>query len=402
MLKKNLLLHYIMSSSALASARKRRGGDPMSVPPLTPRANRPESADTPVQTQPITPLLVLQQHEAKIRQLEASITKEEDYEELFQQIDEKIDKLFSVNFEVYNNELNNIKSIVEELSIPKSQINSQDSTQINSKMQLLIDAQTSKIEDFKNLQTQQMNHHKEDFKQLMTLLNDNLESKMALMHTTNKILETKMNEISATHEKEKANPNEVTKIENELNTLKMTVINNQTIIMEMSHAMIGLKDTITTHKEIIANLTEKIDNLSSNYEDKNSTRELFGSLMAKNIFGNMNMRCANSSTMYCCEADECEKPLNFETATPDDLDVFVNNDELIIDEDQIAELLEVQNFDTINISDCSVVEATPNSETNKIFIDSIVEILVSSATETTETTETVSDLTSEPHGSSDI
>jgi hypothetical protein len=394
-----------MASSALASARRRRGGDPLAVPPLTPRTNKPESTDTPVQTQPITPLVVLQQHEAKIRQLEALITKEEDYEELFQQIDEKIDKLFSVNFEVYNNELNAIKSIIGEQSIPKSTINMQDNALINTTMQLQIDAQTSKIEDFRVMQTQQMNHYKEDLKHLMALLNDNNESKMALMTSSNKLLETKMNELSTSYENQKSNTHEVTKIENEVNTLKMTVINNQTIIMEMSHTMIGLKDTISAQKEIIANLTTKIDNLSSINEERNSTQALFGSIMAKNIFGNMNMRCANPNSMYCCEAGECEEPLNFETSTPDDLDVFVNNDELIIDEDQIAELLEVQNFDTINIENCAVVETTPNSDNAENFIDYIVETLVSSACETALTTsacETVHELTSESHSPSDI
>jgi hypothetical protein len=380
----------------------------LAVPPLTPRTNKPESTDIPVQTQPITPLVVLQQHEAKIRQLEALITKEEDYEELFQQIDEKIDKLFSVNFEVYNNELNAIKSIIGEQSIPKSNINSQDNTVINSTMQLQIDAQTSKIEDFRAMQIQQMNHHKEDFKQLMALLNDNNESKMALVTSSYKLLETKMNELSTCYENQRYNPHEVTKIENELNTLKMTVINNQTIIMEMSQTIIGLKDTISTQKETIANLTAKIDNLSSTYEERSSTQALFGSIMAKNIFGNMNMRCANPNSMYCCEAGECEEPLNFERATPDDLDVFVNNDELIIDEDQIAELLEVQNFDTINIDDCAVIETTPNGDNAENFIDSIVETLVSSACETASARETASEcktvleLSSESHGPSDI
>ena len=120
-----------MSSSALASARRRRASnDPTGVPPVS-RVTKTEPVETPVQNQPITPLLVLQQHELKIKQLEGLITKEEDYEELFQQIDEKIDKLFTVNFEVFNNELNAINTLsrkdniilIDDLRIIKNHLN---------------------------------------------------------------------------------------------------------------------------------------------------------------------------------------------------------------------------------------------------------------------------------------
>jgi hypothetical protein len=74
---------------------------------------------------------------------------------------------------------------------------------------------------------------------------------------------------------------------------------------------------------------------------------------------------------FCCEAEDCEAqecqsrtgPFNFNTENLGDLNIDLNNDELIMDENQIAELLEVRNFDTIKIDDtieeleCEIVES---------------------------------------------
>ena len=61
--------------------------------------------------------------------------------------------------------------------------------------------------------------------------------------------------------------------------------------------------------------------------------------------------------------------LNFESANLGELNIDFNNDELIMDENQIAELLEIRNFDTINIDDtieevdCEIVETdTPTND----------------------------------------
>ena len=178
-----------MSSSALASARRRRaGGEASSVPQLASRTNKiepPETPVTPVTNQPITPLLVLQQHELKIKQLEGLITKEEDYEELFEQIDERIDKLFTVNFDVFNKELNAIKSHIESSTLLNDGTASIDSTSVNAMKSLIEDKiaiQASRLDDFKSSQTQLFNLFKEDTNKVAGLLTSNIESKLLLIN----------------------------------------------------------------------------------------------------------------------------------------------------------------------------------------------------------------------------
>ncbi len=59
-----------MSSSALASARRRRaGGESSVVPQITARNVKVEQQEAPIQNQPLTPLVILQQHELKINYL---------------------------------------------------------------------------------------------------------------------------------------------------------------------------------------------------------------------------------------------------------------------------------------------------------------------------------------------
>ena len=348
-----------MSSSALASARRRRASnDPTGVPPVS-RVTKTEPVETPVQNQPITPLLVLQQHELKIKQLEGLITKEEDYEELFQQIDEKIDKLFTVNFEVFNNELNAIKSRLETANLSIGGTSNVESTLVVNTMKSLFEdklaIQGSIIDDFKNSQTQLFSLHKDDTNKVMNLLSSNMETKMTLINNTNMQLEGKINELSVACISQKNNNDALTKCESELNTVKMTVINSQSLILEMSNTINTLKDTIREHREHIDSLTSKLDAQSSVQDQRRSTQALFSSLMSNNLFGAMNSHCSNPNGMsYCCEAEECEpndEMYDFVRANACNLNIDQNDDELIMDENQIAELLEIKDFDTINIDD---------------------------------------------------
>jgi len=350
-----------MSSSALASARRRRASnDPTSVPQIT-RATKAEPIETPTQNQPITPLLVLQQHELKIKQLEGLITKEEDYEELFQQIDEKIDKLFTVNFEVFNNELNAIKSRLETSNLSIGGTSNVESTLMVDTMKSLIEdklaIQGSRIDDFKNSQTQLFSLHKDDTAKVMDLLSSNMETKMTLINNTSLHLEGKISELSVACINQKNNNDALTKCESELSTVKMTVINSQSLILEMSNTINTLKDTLRAHKEHIDSLTSKLDELSNVQDQRRSTQALFSSLMSNNLFGAMNSRGSNPNSMsYCCAAEECEcdpidETYDYDRKNVGNLNIDPNNDELIMDENQIAELLEIKNFDTINIDD---------------------------------------------------
>jgi chromosome segregation ATPase len=364
-----------MSSSALASARRRRaGGESAAVPPITTRNAKVEQQEAPIQNQPLTPLVILQQHEQKIRQLEGLITKEEDYEELFQQIDEKIDKLFTVNFEVFNNELDTLKSRLDNGTFtsgsePASVYTNTNTNAIQSLIEDKIDVQSSRIEDFKSSQSQLFSLLKDDTTKVLDLLTTNMETKITLINSNTSQLENKLNELSVDYENQQASTNVLTKLEYELNMVKTTLISNQSMILEMSNVLNNIKDTLKEHKEHITSLTSKIEALGTGQERRNSTHALLSSLMS------MNTRCINPNNMsFCCEAEDCEAeecqsnsgPFNFNTENLGELNIDLNNDELIMDENQIAELLEIRNFDNINIDDtieeleCEIVE--PDAE----------------------------------------
>lgn len=381
-----------MSSSALASARRRRaGGETSATPPIIARNAKVEQPEAPTQNQPLTPLVILQQHELKIKQLEGLITKEEDYEELFQQIDEKIDKLFSVNFEVYNNELNAIKSILESGEpLTNTNTNTNTSTLIEDK----VDIHTSRIEDFKSSQTQLFGLLKDDTTKVIELLTTNMETKFTLLNSNTSNLESKIKELSLSYENQQASTNVLSKLESELNMIKTTLISNQSMILEMSNVVNSIKDTLNVHKEHITTITSKIEVMERGQSRRNPAHDLLSSLMS------MNTRCANPNSMsFCCEAEDCGAEdcgaedceaedcgvnsgmLNFESANLGELNIDFNNDELIMDENQIAELLEIRNFDTINIDDtieevdCEIVETdTPTNDPIDVPTNDLIDV----------------------------
>ena len=381
-----------MSSSALASARRRRaGGETSATPPIIARNAKVEQPEAPTQNQPLTPLVILQQHELKIKQLEGLITKEEDYEELFQQIDEKIDKLFSVNFEVYNNELNAIKSILESGDpLTNTNTNTNTSTLIEDK----VDSHISRIEDFKSSQTQLFGLLKDDTTKVIELLTTNMETKFTLLNSNTSNLESKIKELSLSYENQQASTNVLSKLESELNMIKTTLISNQSMILEMSNVVNSIKDTLNVHKEHITTITSKIEVMERGQSRRNPAHDLLSSLMS------MNTRCANPNSMsFCCEAEDCGAEdceaedceaedcgvnsgmLNFESANLGELNIDFNNDELIMDENQIAELLEIRNFDTINIDDtieevdCEIVETdTPTNDPIDVPTNDLIDV----------------------------
>ena len=381
-----------MSSSALASARRRRaGGETSATPPIIARNAKVEQPEAPTQNQPLTPLVILQQHELKIKQLEGLITKEEDYEELFQQIDEKIDKLFSVNFEVYNNELNAIKSILESGDpLTNTNTNTNTSTLIEDK----VDSHISRIEDFKSSQTQLFGLLKDDTTKVIELLTTNMETKFTLLNSNTSNLESKIKELSLSYENQQASTNVLCKLESELNMIKTTLISNQSMILEMSNVVNSIKDTLNVHKEHITTITSKIEVMERGQSRRNPAHDLLSSLMS------MNTRCANPNSMsFCCEAEDCGAEdceaedceaedcgvnsgmLNFESANLGELNIDFNNDELIMDENQIAELLEIRNFDTINIDDtieevdCEIVETdTPTNDPIDVPTNDLIDV----------------------------
>jgi hypothetical protein len=348
-----------MSTSALASARRRRAGVDTPVgSQIMGRSNKVEPVEAAQPTtpnQPLTPLVILQQHEIKIRQLEGLITKEEDYEELFQQIDEKIDKLFTVNFELFNDELNGVKSSIERMNGSSIGINNVDGDALISNMNVLIDekiaSQNVKIDEFKTSQTQLFSLHTDNSVKVVDLLTSNMESKIALIDSKTQHLESKIGEFANRYENNKNHNSDLTKFESELNSIKTTIITNQSHMLELSNSVNFIKDALKIHKEMIDNINASLESIVSNQEHRNSTRALLSSLMSNNLFGVKNSCCDIPNNMgYCCETEDNDITINYETTNDSELNLDMNINELIMDENQIAELLEIKNFDTININ----------------------------------------------------
>ena len=202
-----------------------------------------------------------------------------------------------------------------------------------------------------------------------------METKFTLLNSNTSQLESKINELGVNYENQQVSTNVLTKLESELNMVKTTLISNQSMILEMANAVSNIKDTIKLHNEHITSITSKLEKLGTGQDRRNSAHDLLSSLMS------MNTRCVNPNGMsFCCEAEECEaedcqaedcrvedcmaniESFNFESANLGELNIDLNNDELIMDENQIAELLEIINFYTINIDDtievldCEIVE----------------------------------------------
>jgi hypothetical protein len=211
-----------------------------------------------------------------------------------------------------------------------------------------------------------------------------METKITLLNSNTSQLESKLNDLSVDYENQQSITNNFTKLESELNMVKTTLISNQSMILEMSNVLNNIKDTLTAHKEHITSLTSKIQALGEGQERRNSTHALLSSLMS------MNSRCINPNSMsFCCEAEDCEAQecqpntgsFNFNNENNGELNIDLNNDELIMDENQIAELLEIKNFDTINIDDpieeleCEIVESDVVLDVESV-IEEIVEPVV--------------------------
>ena len=211
-----------------------------------------------------------------------------------------------------------------------------------------------------------------------------METKFTLLNSNTSNLESKIKELSLSYENQQASTNVLCKLESELNMIKTTLISNQSMILEMSNVVNSIKDTLNVHKEHITTITSKIEVMERGQSRRNPTHELFSSLMS------MNTRCANPNSMsFCCEAEDCEaedceansETLNFKSANLGELNIDFNNDELIMDENQIAELLEIRNFDTINIDDtieevdCEIVETdTPTNDPIDVPTNDLIDV----------------------------
>ena len=125
----------------------------------------------------------------------------------------------------------------------------------------------------------------------------------------------------------------------EFNTLKLLVIKNQTIALETSSDMIKIKDEFRMNNEKYSQLNNKVDSINNrpNVEESNS-QMLLRSLMSSNIFGAM------KNQNYEDDDDSVEN-----IDSNDKLNLNLENDEMFLDETQLAELLDIIKMDQMNI-----------------------------------------------------
>jgi len=293
-------------ASALASARRRRAG---AEPPSLNQPTRQQSTNIPQQTdtnndQKYTPLQILQIHETKIKTLE---------ETLEETLDEKI--LAVIN-----------KTIDDKLEAYQSKNISNDSNIVNEEM-------NSKIE---------------------TLLSNKL---VGVNDTIKSILINieKLSNLSVFNEKA---TNKIDELINEMNGLKMLVIKNQTLSLEINGEMIKMKNTI---KDIESNVQEiKSSNNTDNNENMfdmngDATHILLKSMMESQ----MNI---NSDPFSKINIHEDEENIEEEDDFSENIEQIQITDQMkneIIDElSELSEISEISEIKDVTSESCNIESST--------------------------------------------
>jgi hypothetical protein len=174
-----------MSTSALASARRRRATNETQVAPTrvgsTPQQDTVRDQSQPqsqTQTQTLTPLQILQIHDMKIKELETIIADFTDEDLLSKFIDDKLDS---------NNQLEEIKKSLTSKAVGINTSN--DDTLINEKLQLLeqsinskIEIQNNKIEVFVKSMQEIFANFKEDNSKLIAHITSSIDNQATLKY----------------------------------------------------------------------------------------------------------------------------------------------------------------------------------------------------------------------------
>jgi hypothetical protein len=357
-----------MSTSALASARRRRATNENPTVPNT-SINTTRGAvqqvqqvqkDIPqVQNQTLTPLQILQIHDIKIKDLETIITEFTDEDLLSKFIDEKIEGLAQSKNDDTKRE--NISSNVPTLYNEKLQMQEKN---IEQKLEL----QNIKIDEFRTSIRELITNIKEENTNTMNYINTNIQNQI----TSNANLLN--DKIAQKFEK----INSIENIMSEFNELKLLVISSQNIALETSNTVNKLYEQCNSNSTRVKAVEDRIALLNSRNNDETSNfmlqSLLGGSLFKSGDFSAFDFKCQAGESCENCEPDEIYDE-NIDEIKKINIDFGSN--ELILSEEQFEDLLDIRNSTEDNISiheiiadDTRTLEETPQSTETDINQDS--------------------------------
>jgi hypothetical protein len=342
-----------MSTSALASARRRRATNENPVPPNSSvnnaTINRPVQQvqkDSPrEQNQTLTPLQILQIHDIKLKELETLITEFTDEDLLTKFIDEKLENIVTLN-NTNTSTTNNSSSLPlydEKLQMYEKIVEQK------------IELQNTKIDDFKT-----------SIRELITSIQNQITSNANLLNT----------KLEATTNFEN--------ISNEFNELKLLVIKSQNMALETSNIVNKLYEDCNSVNLRLKTLEDSVALLHKKNNTSNSNimlqSLLSGSLFKSKDFNTFDFGCQTGENCESCENCETDEIYDENIGEIKKLNIDFGSNELVLGEEQIEDLLNIKNPDeNISIHEIMTDSSTIDPETL-----SIEETIVSEETEPTE------------------
>jgi hypothetical protein len=347
-----------MSTSALASARRRRATNETQVAPVSNNvptngsAARPGQVASPReqgQNQTLTPLQILQIHDIKLKELETLVMDFTDEDALSKFVDEKFDSLLLSKNGTPNNQ-------------SQSQSQSQSMSLYEEKLQMFekhleqkIELQNNKIDEFKVAIRELINNIKEDNNNIMKYINSNIQNQIT---SNNNLLNDKLGQNC-----EKMN--NFDNILREFNELKLLVIKSQTMSLEMSNSVNKLYEQCNYNSTKAKAIEEDVA-LLHNKKHTNSSNIMLQSLLNGSLFnsGELKPFAFNVDGLDCGDCGNCDNcgDVDGENTDLDEikkLNIDFNNNELLLSEEQIEDLLNI----TPANSNISIHEIITNDET---------------------------------------
>ena len=355
-----------MSTSALASARRRRATNETQVAPTStiPPANTINAATRPgqvaspreqgqgqSQNQTLTPLQILQIHDIKLKELETLVMDFTDEDALSKFIDDKFDSMLPSKNGTPNNQ-----------SQGQGQSQSQSLSLYEEKLQMFekhleqkIELQNNKIDEFKVAIRELINNIKEDNNNTMKYINSNIQNQIT---SNNNLLNDKLGQNC-----EKMN--NFDNILREFNELKLLVIKSQTMSLEMSNSVNKLYEQCNYNSTKAKALEEDVALLHSK-KHTNSSNIMLQSLLNGSLFnsGELKPFAFNADGLDCGDCGNCDNCGDDDGENTDldeikKLNIDFNNNELLLSEEQIEDLLNI----TPANSNISIHEIITNDET---------------------------------------
>ena len=350
-----------MSTSALASARRRRTTTETPSPPTSGSISKPVQKDSPrEQNQTLTPLQILQLHDLKLKELEIIFTEFTDEELLSKFIDEKLEA------HVFSNSLGPIDD--EKFRVLEKKIDDK------------IELQNIKIAEFKTSLQQTINAVKDENTNIMKYLNDTIQNQIASNNLlNNKLIDSKFERF-----------NNIENIITEFNELKLLVIKSQNLALETANSVNRLNEQCTLNTMSTKALEENMTLFTSRKND-DSTNIMLQSLLGGSLFKSRDLNSFAFNNNDGGDCGECEEDTNLDYIKK--LNIDFNNNELLLSEEQIADLLDVKSTtiidNNISIDKIIVDNDTILQESDFIKIEpEVIEGVIDVEAETAETAET--------------